>query len=48
MAARRVKLEGWHCTCERCGHVWISIGETLPLRCRRCKTALWNKPPQRK
>lgn len=32
------------CTCERCGHIWITRGKESPVVCPKCKSAYWNKP----
>lgn len=29
------------CTCERCGHGWVTRGESLPERCPRCNSPYW-------
>jgi len=46
MSAKRINLKGWACTCERCGHMWTSVGDELPLRCAgpQCKSPYWNRP----
>lgn len=40
MGIKPIKVN--RCTCERCGHVWIS--EIVPVRCAKCRSPLWNKP----
>ncbi len=43
MTEKRIKIDGWACKCERCGHQWQSIGAELPLRCPgpNCKSPYW-------
>lgn len=31
------------CTCENCGHVWLSRKVDVPLVCPRCGNRRWNK-----
>ena len=33
--------------CLRCLHSWLMRMEKLPLRCPKCGSALWNKPPKK-
>lgn len=47
MAAKKIKVERYHCTCELpdCvgkGKPWVTRGENLPTRCRWCKRHTWN------
>lgn len=32
------------CTCERCGHEWITRSNCAPTTCPKCKSPYWNKP----
>jgi tRNA(Ile2) C34 agmatinyltransferase TiaS len=47
VSAKRIKLDGWACTCDRCGHRWKSIGKAMPARCASCAQRTWNGPPKR-
>src|ERR1700736_6321040 len=38
-------IEGYLCTCDRCGHTWKTI--ELPPRCAKCTTTAWNRPKER-
>ncbi len=41
----RVTLYEHACSCERCGHEWLSIGKEPPTRCPACKTHSPHMPP---
>jgi len=34
----------WSCTCEHCGHVWISLSQFPPRSCthKGCRSRAWN------
>ena len=32
------------CTCERCGHKWITKTKEKPRVCPKCKSPYWDKP----
>jgi len=42
MAKKEIKV--YECTCERCGHKWITRTEESPVVCPKCKSPYWNKP----
>lgn len=48
MTEKKIKLDGWACKCERCGHEWQSIGAVPPLRCADCKSPYWRTLPRSK
>ena len=35
------------CTCERCGHDWVTRGIEMPKVCPRCKSPYWNTPKKK-
>lgn len=43
---RRVKVDAYACTCQRCGHQWTTTAEAPPTRCAGCKAALWDRAPR--
>ena len=45
MTEKRIRLDGWACKCERCGHEWKSIGDAPPIRCAACKSPYWRTAP---
>lgn len=46
MASKEVMVPALDCTCERCGHTWVTRRNQLPANCPKqgCKTPYWNKP----
>ena len=34
------EIKAYDCECEKCKHVWFS--PTVPSRCAKCKSRLWN------
>ena len=34
------KVVAFECVCDLCGHRWIA--ETMPKRCAKCKSRIWN------
>lgn len=36
-------LKRWVCKCRACGDVWISQSESLPTRCRSCRSPVWDE-----
>lgn len=46
-AVRRVRrtVYEWHCTCQRCGHAWVSLRPSLPITCPapKCKARNWQR-----
>ena len=32
------------CKCVRCGYTWVTIKETRPKVCPRCKSYHWDEP----
>ena len=35
------------CTCERCGHGWITRSQEIPKVCPKCKNPYWNTPKKK-
>ena len=50
MSVQPVKIQGWQCKCERCGHAWQSVGGEPPVRCAnpKCKSPYWKTPARKK
>ena len=44
---RKVRLEAWACSCQRCGHEWTALLPMPPSRCARCKDPRWTLPADR-
>jgi len=38
------KIKVLKCTCERCGHKWITRTEETPKVCPKCKSPYWDVP----
>lgn len=43
-AVRRVTVQAWACTCQRCGHQWHTLDASAPARCAKCKNPRWTQP----
>jgi hypothetical protein len=45
---RDVTIPARECRCDKCGHSWISIGESVPTHCRNrnCRSREWNGKKQ--
>lgn len=41
---KAVKIDAMQCTCEVCGHEWVSTGKQLPECCAnpKCRSRQWN------
>lgn len=38
----RIKLDGWKCDYEDCGHVWIKKSNVPPKQCAKCRRWGWD------
>lgn len=43
-------IERYKCTCDKCGHVWVTKEYKLPRLCAKCKSPAWGayeqQPPK--
>lgn len=40
-----VRARRWSCVLPNCGREWVSLLPHRPLRCPRCRSRFWHKPP---
>lgn len=45
MGIKEIKV--LQCTCERCGHEWITRSNEKPRVCPKCKSPYWDKPKKK-
>lgn len=37
----KVRVDAWRCTCQRCGHEWLTLEDRRPSYCAGCKRRNW-------